>query len=653
MFSKYRNIYKQGSLMKISSFLIKNFRSYKEELIHFDNYNAFVGANGSGKSTVLAALNVFFGESGSSSIDYTELEIDDFHKKDISKPIELTITFDDLTTEEQTDLKDYYRQGKLIITAKAIFDENTQKAPVSQFGARLGMTEFAHFFKSNSDGAKAADLKVIYAALKTKYDQLPSASTKDGMIDALREFEASKPELCIEIPSHDQFYGISKVGKLNKFIQWVYIPAVKDASDEQRDSKNSALGKLLSRTVDSKSTFDQKIKEIAENAKKEYQKALEENQKLLDNVSGNLKNRLLEWAHPDINLKVEWAGDSQKAVLINTPYAHLKVGEGDFEGQLNRLGHGLQRSYIIALLQELASMPVNEKQPKLILGCEEPELYQHPPQSRYLSGVLTNLAAADSQIIMTTHSPHFINGSTFHGVKICKQSNNVTKVTSFDNLKFLEEAKKYERSITTPTGIKAKLYQVLQPHLSEMFFAKKVIFVEGIEDQAFILSAITVFDKLDVFRKAGAHIVPVNGKNHLISPLIIAKIMGINSFVVFDADGDTEDKDGKRTKQEKDNTTILKILSLDEKIAPFPDQHQFETNAVVWKHNIGDAFQQDCGDKFIEIKTTVEQELGQIGSLEKNMLAVAEKVYLAKTKDIDLKNINQLVDAIVKFCETA
>ncbi|WP_206665095.1 AAA family ATPase [Aeromonas veronii] len=46
--------------MKLESVRIKNFRTFKDETIFFDNYSCFVGPNGSGKSTVMNALNVFF-----------------------------------------------------------------------------------------------------------------------------------------------------------------------------------------------------------------------------------------------------------------------------------------------------------------------------------------------------------------------------------------------------------------------------------------------------------------------------------------------------------------------------------------------------------------------------------------------------------------
>lgn len=43
--------------MKINSIRIENFRSFDDATIDLHNYSCFVGANGAGKSNVLAALN--------------------------------------------------------------------------------------------------------------------------------------------------------------------------------------------------------------------------------------------------------------------------------------------------------------------------------------------------------------------------------------------------------------------------------------------------------------------------------------------------------------------------------------------------------------------------------------------------------------------
>jgi len=82
--------------MKIKSLRIKNFRSFADVTIPFNDYTCLVGPNGVGKSTVLYALNVFFRETANSSTDLTQLSAEDFHQKDTADPIEITITFTDL-----------------------------------------------------------------------------------------------------------------------------------------------------------------------------------------------------------------------------------------------------------------------------------------------------------------------------------------------------------------------------------------------------------------------------------------------------------------------------------------------------------------------------------------------------------------------------
>jgi hypothetical protein len=65
------------------------------------------------------------------------------------------------------------------------------------------------------------------------------------------------PEQCVPIESEDQFYGVSRgKNKLDKYIQWVFIPAVKDAASEQLEARNTALGRLLERTVRSKVSLE-------------------------------------------------------------------------------------------------------------------------------------------------------------------------------------------------------------------------------------------------------------------------------------------------------------------------------------------------------------------------------------------------------------
>src|SRR3569832_1908381 len=117
---------------------------------------------------------------------------------------------------------------------------------------------------------------------------------------------------------------------------------------------------------------------------------------------------------------MEWMSDPNKSVVLQQPVAGIKTGEGDFLASLTRMGHGLQRSYLLALLQELAASDAPDA-PTLLLGCEEPELYQHQPQARHLAEVFENLATGNNQILVTTHSPLFVSGDGFEIVRLVRR----------------------------------------------------------------------------------------------------------------------------------------------------------------------------------------------------------------------------------------
>jgi predicted ATP-dependent endonuclease of OLD family len=365
--------------MKLDSIRVQNLRSCKDVTVYFGEYTSLVGPNGAGKSTVLCALNIFFREIYNSGSDLTKLVEEDFHKKDTSEPITITVTFTDLGREAQADFAAYYRDGKLIITAEAVFDEGTKRADVKQYGERMVMPQFGTFFAREGDGAKVADLKAIYAEIKAATPDLPAAATKDAMLQTLRDYENAHSDQCKPLRSKDEFYGFSKgAGRLEKHIQWVYVPAVKDASTEQVEGRNTALGRLLARTVSAKTQFSEDVKKIKDQAQADYRVLLEKNQSVLSGITASLQGRLADWAHPEATVRLEWWQDPERAISVQEPAAQIIAGEDNFEGQLCRLGHGLQRSYLLALLQELATTD-DQQAPLLLLGCEEPELYQHPP----------------------------------------------------------------------------------------------------------------------------------------------------------------------------------------------------------------------------------------------------------------------------------
>ena len=89
-----------------------------------------------------------------------------------------SVTFAELSTKAQEDLKGYSRGGELVVSAEATFDPATNQANVRQFGQRMGMGEFAPFFKADSEGKKVAELKEIYIEIKGAVTYLPSQARR-------------------------------------------------------------------------------------------------------------------------------------------------------------------------------------------------------------------------------------------------------------------------------------------------------------------------------------------------------------------------------------------------------------------------------------------------------------------------------------------
>ncbi len=645
--------------MKLSKIRVQNFRCFEDETVPFNDYTCLVGANGSGKSTVLTALRVFFGGSPGAIGEFASLQKDDFHSRDTSREISITLTFSDLEPEAEEEFKHYTRQGQLVVSAVAPWNEAANLAEVKRFGERLVMRAFANFFKAEAEGKKSGELKEMYGAIRESYPTLPPPGSKDVMKGALRDFEASHPEECELGRSGDLFYGFTGGSdRLKKFIEWVFIPAVKDASTEQLEAKKTAFGLLLERTVRSKISFGEKIKALRGDVEKRYAEILSENQDALKSLSDSLTARLQEWAHPDTLLSLLWRDDPSRNISIQEPLAEVRAGERGFQGAaLDHFGHGLQRSFIFALLQELSGC-ADTGNPRLLLACEEPELYQHPSQGRHLSSVLQNLGSSNSQVIVSTHSPYFVSGRGFEDVRILRQeaidTQPCVRYTTFEDLSRQIAEARGERAIV-PKGVELKIQQSLQPGLSEMFFANVLILVEGQEDVGYIGAYFMLTDRYDELRRLGCHIVPTATKGNMVYPLAIAKSLEIPTYVVFDADGDKIEKDERRAQHERDNAALLRLSGV-RNPQPFPGGI-FQTDSLtMWPTDIGSTMRQDFGaENWGRIEGQVRRDRQLVGApgLEKNPIFIG--LVLAALFEAGERSgvLDQLCNRIIAFARSA
>ena len=344
---------------------------------------------------------------------------------------------------------------------------------------------------------------------------------------------------------------------------------------------------------------------------------------------------------------------STKTIRVEEPFARIFAGENGFLGDLARLGHGFRRSFLLTILEELANTDAPEA-PRLLLGIEEPELFQHPPQAQHLANVLQRLSEGNTQIFICTHSPYFVVGKGFEDIRLVRKPNGSTEgvvsKTTFTEICAHLTATLGDSRYRPPTGIRAKIHQALQPALREMFFAPKIVFVEGLEDVAYIHSGFHLLGILEAWRATGAYVVPVHGKSELILPLTIAKLLKIPAFIIFDSDGD-EAKPDRKAAHQKDNERLFKLVG-QARHDLFPSVISWQDEFVVWPTNLGDAIKADyAAPDWQKWKEEVEVEMGQPGGLEKNALLIADILTKAYDQGKYSATLKKLCESLLIFSQ--
>ncbi len=567
--------------MRLKSISLSNFRCFAGEVIDFDEYTALVGANNAGKSAAIAAIDIFF-RSNPKSIPISP---DDFYKRQFDRELEIRLTFSDLGEDATAEFSHYARGGEVSFFIKSTMKDGLQRS--SLHGARFANPTLAPFFEM----ATAADKKAFYLTL---VDQLGLASWQNQTqaADELRKFEAQNPDQNEFIPSDDKAFGVEgPVPRLRKFIDFVYIPAVKDAGDEAVEARNSAFTRLIDRAVRAKLKIDERIAAIRQSAKAEIDAISSDHSEILGNLAERIEGEYRKFNSAESQLHLEWSEFEGKNLDVNLPPVRLEVSDDLIRNSISKFGHGTQRNYIMALLMVSATYDFTNLQ-TVIIACEEPELYQHPPQARILADALHTLASSQTQVVVATHSPYFVNAKSFENIRVIRRTPGLRSQSydwSLDENSALIARAKGENPIDTRVA-RALLNQFLQPQMNEMFFSPGILFVEGEEDKAIINKYFYLSKKNQELLNAGVHFVPVSGKGNLINALAIARGFQIPFFAVFDGDMDTENGEGKDANIRL-NKDILALLEHDgEGSNGEIEKTILGKNFCVWRDSIQTAF---------------------------------------------------------------
>ncbi len=209
--------------------------------------------------------------------------------------------------------------------------------------------------------------------------------------------------------------------------------------------------------------------------------------------------------------------------------SRLSLSADEFEIDQNGLGFN-NLIYMAVVLSELVK---NRDASYRGLIVEEPEAHLHPQLQAVLLKYLQSIQAAVDekpvQLFVTSHSPNFASIADLSSLTCIVQT--PTGVETF-----------FPREVAFGPGKKEKLVRYLDVTRAEMFFARRVIFVEGAAE----LTLVSVLaDKIGKnLRSHGVSIISVEGLNFdCFLPLFGENALKIPTCVITDADPGAEEDD--------------------------------------------------------------------------------------------------------------
>ena len=453
--------------MKLIELQIKNFGCIDENgiTIKIDDIVVLIGPNNVGKTTSIRAYEMF-ANSG------TILKIDDFYQNNENNPVEIAGVFGEITNEDKQQIGE-----------KWIY-KNNDKQDVIKYKWR--------WEKSGVKGEKYS-----------WYDK-EGKWEKGGMGGW-----DSKIASCIPVPLKISPFDDS-IQLENKIVELLTSAVKENVKNDQ-----SKVAKLL----------DQ-VNDLANEVKKQIAEEL-------NKTTSRLQKNLNE-VFPEHNVDIAPQADKIEVDKILATGTHLNVAGNDGKYYpLANQGSGLQRAFLWSAIEALADTgkmksgrsTIESEKPKMLL-VEEPESFLHPPAVRLAREALYKIAELDNwQVMITTHSPIFIDVSKPHTTIIRVEKNEgATKIFSTEKTQFSDKERE-----------RLQMIRNCHPTINEFFFANKVILVEGDTEQV-------TFSQV---KEERVTIINCRGKANIPMFEKILNHFGVEYIAVHDLDTPKSKRDGK------------------------------------------------------------------------------------------------------------
>ena len=530
--------------MKIQKIQIRNYRSLHNLTIYPKDILALVGRNNSGKSNLIKALELFFKAS-------TRLVNDEcFYNYETKIPIEIFITFEQLSDWERKEFKSWMDEDKLVVGREVVCtgtDSYTinnlaiTKVPEPEWlrediinGEKI--TEW--WSKKDKLKINGLDFGVELGTTKPRVGEWKEAAKK--FLDEHRNEIPWKKERRENPKGYD---GVLK-GALPEFI---HIPAVRDISEEVKVVKTNPFGQLIDSVLEK---ISETQKDLLSKQLKEIEKRLNRSEKReriteIKDIEDRLNKLMSELM--DCDIEIEMAMPQLKEVF---GAAKIYADDG-LRTTIETKGHGMQRSMIFTILRAYAELSHVRKaagkaeERTTIFAIEEPELYLHPQSQRTLMSVFREIAIGRDQVIYSTQASLFVDISHFDEICIMRREKKEESYESYPTQlsmsTMMEDLKARKGVDATEEGIREQYSHAFNPMINEGFFADKVVIVEGPSEQY----ALPIYaDALGYnFDRNNVSVVHCDGKGQMDRLLRVFNGFKIPTYLWFDGDKNSDKKD--------------------------------------------------------------------------------------------------------------